>query len=142
MHRVLFKVAAALAALSVLFGAFGAHLLKKHLLAEDLNGYHTAVTYQMTHAIALFIAGLLYKHYRNPKLIWAGYFFIAGILFFSGSIYLRLLFNFLQLGFGNTVIMLAPLGGILLFVGWVLIFLIIPDKKYVYPNKHRRDIES
>ncbi len=130
MHRVFIKTGSVLAGLSVLFGAFGAHLLKKHLSVDDLSSYHTAVTYQMTHAIGLFIAGMLYRHYRNKKVVWGGYFFMAGIFFFSGSIYLRLLFNFLQLGFGRQIIMLAPLGGVLFVLGWLCIFLSVPSIKF------------
>jgi uncharacterized membrane protein YgdD (TMEM256/DUF423 family) len=136
MHRVLFKVAALLATLSVMLGAFGAHLFKRHLSAEDLSSFNTAVTYQMTHAIGIFIAGILFKHYLNQRLIWAGYFFTAGVLLFSGSIYSRLLFNFLQLGYGNKIIMLAPLGGVLFMLGWVLVFIAVPSKRHVV-YKHR-----
>lgn len=138
MHRVLFKVASILAALSVLFGAFGAHLLKKHLSADDLNGYHSAVSYQMMHAIAIFIAAIMYRHYKAKKVIWAGYFFISGILFFSGSIYLRLWFNFLHATWGSQVIMFAPVGGLLFMLGWIFIFLSVPLKKRYAENDEER----
>jgi uncharacterized membrane protein YgdD (TMEM256/DUF423 family) len=54
---------------------------------------------------------------------------MLGILFFSGSIYLRLLFNYLQLDWGRIVIMFAPVGGILFTLGWVFILSSIPKKK-------------
>lgn len=136
---MLFKVASIMAALSVLFGAFGAHLLKRHLSADDLSSYHTAVTYQMTHAIGLFIAGMLYKHYRSKKLIWSGYCFIAGILFFSGSIYSRLLFNFLQLKYGGKIIMLAPLGGVLFMLGWVFVLISIPPRVHTLTHNSEKE---
>lgn len=134
MHRVFFKVASVLAALSVMLGAFGAHLLKKHLSAEDLNGYHTAVNYQMIHAIGLFIVGMMYRHYKTKKNILAGYFFILGTFFFCGSIYLRLLFNAVELSFGRYTIMFAPVGGLFFMLGWIFILLSIPTKKRYAEN--------
>jgi uncharacterized membrane protein YgdD (TMEM256/DUF423 family) len=129
MHRLFFRTASILAAVAVVFGAFGAHLLKKYLPVDDLTGYHTAVGYQMTHALGIFIAGIIYRFYRSKGLIWAGYCFMLGIMFFSGSIYLRLLFNYLQLDWGRIVIMFAPLGGTLFALGWIFILFSIPSRK-------------
>ena len=129
MHKLFFRAASIFKAVAVIFGAFGAHLLKRHLSADDLTGYHTAVDYQMTHAVGIFIAGIIYRFYNGRTLIWAGYCFVLGILFFSGSIYLRLLFNYLQLDWGRIVIMFAPVGGILFTLGWVFILSSIPKKK-------------
>ena len=134
MHKLFFRAASIFAAIAVVFGAFGAHLLKKYLPADDLAGYHTAVGYQMTHAVGIFIAGIIYRFYKNIRLIWAGYCFMLGILFFSGSIYLRLLFNHLQLDWGRIVIMFAPLGGILFTLGWIFILISIPVRKRLAKN--------
>lgn len=134
MHKLFFRAASVLAAIAVVFGAFGAHLLKKHLTVDDLAGYHTAVGYQMTHAIGIFIAGIFYRFYKSKRLIWAGYSFMLGILFFSGSIYLRLVFNYLQLDWGRIVIMFAPLGGTLFALGWIFILFSIPPKKRLPEN--------
>lgn len=130
MHRVFYQIASILAALAVLFGAFGAHLLKKHLSAEDLASFHTGVTYQMTHSIGVFIVGMMYRHYKTKFIIWAGYFFITGIFLFSGSIYSRILFDYMGLDYGRHIIMLAPVGGIAFVLGWILIPISLPLRKY------------
>lgn len=139
MHRLFFKVASTLAALSVMLGAFGAHLLKKQLSPDDLSSYQTAVSYQMIHAIGIFIVGMMYRHYKTKKNEWAAYFFILGTLFFCGSIYLRLLFNAIQLDFGKQIIMLAPVGGIFFMLGWIFVGLSIPSRRRYVENAEKED---
>src|SRR3954469_13420762 len=78
------------AAIAVAFGAFGAHALKEKLSEHYLAIWETAVQYQMFHALALIAIGIL----MSPALFgavtqlnWAGYLILAGIFFFSGSLY-------------------------------------------------------
>jgi uncharacterized membrane protein YgdD (TMEM256/DUF423 family) len=125
----MFKMAALLMAMAVTLGAFGAHLLKKLLTPSLLEGYQTATYYQMIHAIAIFIAGFLYKQYRNKKLWLAGQLFFFGILCFSGSIYARVGLSFAgytSLGLFNLV---TPLGGVLFILGWLWLMFSIPSRK-------------
>ena len=127
MHRRFLKIGALVLGVAVVLGAFGAHLLKPYLSVDLLAGYQTATLYQMVHGIGIFIAGLLYKHYHNKKIRIAGYLFLFGILFFSGSIYLRVVIGFFgikSLGLFNLV---TPLGGLLFMAGWLLIFISIPS---------------
>jgi uncharacterized membrane protein YgdD (TMEM256/DUF423 family) len=125
MHRRFLKIGALLMGVAVVLGAFGAHLLKPYLSVDLLAGYQTATLYQMVHGIGIFIAGILYKHYHNKKILIGGYLFLCGIFFFSGSIYLRVVIGFLgikSLGLFNLV---TPLGGILFMAGWLFMFISI-----------------
>ena len=133
MHRRMFRTAALLMAIAVTLGAFGAHLLKKLLTPTLLEGYQTATYYQMIHAIAIFIAGFLYKQYHDKKMWLAGQLFFFGILCFSGSIYARVVLSFAgytSLGLFNLV---TPLGGVLFILGWLWLLFSIPGKS---TNKH------
>lgn len=124
----MFRTGALLMAIAVTLGAFGAHLLKKLLTPSLLEGYQTATYYQMIHAIAIFIAGLLYKQYHDKKMWLAGQLFFFGILCFSGSIYARVVLSFAgytSLGLFNLV---TPLGGVLFILGWLWLFFSIPGK--------------
>ncbi len=103
---------AVLAAIAVVLGAFGAHALKDSLLESgQLENWHTAVRYQMWHALALVLYGL-FRQGREGRWVPAWCFLIGGALF-SGSIYC------LCFGMATAVMgPLTPLGGALLIVGW------------------------
>lgn len=115
--RTILITGAILALLAVLFGAFGAHGLKKLVDATSINSFTTAVRYQMYHAMACLFLGLLpVLSYKIKKRIFI--FFLAGVLLFSGSIYLLVIddvigFSFSSIGF------LTPLGGLCLILGWI-----------------------
>lgn len=98
--------------LSVALGAFGAHALKNSLDAYGRDIYEKAVLYQMFHALALLAVGLLQKFY--PQLSWqlAGWGFLAGIVLFSGSLYLLAVTGTKWLG------AVTPFGGVAFLVGW------------------------
>lgn len=100
-------------ALAVGFGAFGAHALADFLESTGRAGtYETAVKYHFYHSILLIILGLLSEKIsiRLPV-----YFVAAGILLFSGSLYLLIFTGISQLG------MITPLGGVSFIAGWLLI---------------------
>ncbi|SES02424.1 DUF423 domain-containing protein [Psychrobacillus sp. OK032] len=115
----LFIIAGAINAfLAVAFGAFGAHALKEKLSEKYLAIWETAVQYQMFHALALIAIGIL----MSSKLIGsvsslntAGYLILAGIILFSGSLYVLSLTGIGVLG------AITPIGGVAFLVGWILI---------------------
>jgi len=129
MHRGYIKLGAFIAALSVIFGAFGAHLLKKYLSSDALATFQTGVSYQFYHSLGLLITGILLKRYPNNMIMWSGRLFMLGIIFFSGSLYLLALvegFKGMDLGaFG----LLTPIGGLMFLGGWIALAMGIPNSK-------------
>ena len=102
--------------LAVAFGAFGAHGLKAILSPEMLVVYKTAVTYQMWHALGLGLIALLAAQNPDNKHIHnAGWLMFAGIILFSGSLYLLSITGLKWLG------MITPLGGLCFLGAWGLL---------------------
>lgn len=118
MNKKFLAIAAWLGALSVALGAFGAHTLKAYLTPQSLTTFETGVRYQFYHVFALALAGLLYKPYPNKKIKLAGNLFMAGILFFSGSLYVLSILgaeNFKWIG------AITPMGGVFFIAGWIFL---------------------
>lgn len=122
MHKDFIKTGALLAALSIILGAFGAHALKEIFTGGILQVFETAVRYQMYHAFALLIVGILYKEFANKQILLAGYFFIAGIVLFSGSLYALCCIEYQQLSSLLWIGAITPLGGLCFITGWLLLF--------------------
>lgn len=102
--------------LAVAFGAFGAHGLKARLDAAALSAFQTAVQYQFYHTLALLgVAILLQRASAKGLLMWSGYSFVAGILLFSGSLYI------IALGGPRWLGPVTPLGGLAFMFGWLLL---------------------
>ena len=102
--------------LAVAFGAFGAHALKSKISAEMLDVYKTGVQYQMYHAPALIVVALLIKSFPDNNLfVLSGWFFVAGIILFSGSLY------GLSIGGIKALGPVTPFGGLSFLMGWVLL---------------------
>jgi uncharacterized membrane protein YgdD (TMEM256/DUF423 family) len=99
--------------LGVAFGAFGAHALRSRLTPEMLAVFETAVRYQMYHALALLLTAAAIGRVGDARLLMmAGWFFTAGIVLFSGSLYALALTGVTILG------AITPLGGLALLAGW------------------------
>lgn len=114
MTRFFLVVAAILGGFSVAAGAFGAHALKEKLSEQAISIFETAARYQMYHALALLLVALLLSRAETAQstLIAAGVSFIAGVVFFSGSLYALSFTGIKWLG------AIAPLGGVGFLVGW------------------------
>ncbi|WP_430612295.1 DUF423 domain-containing protein [Flavobacterium sp. JP2137] len=112
---------------AVIFGAFGAHALKKIFNDDQLKNFETAVKYQMYHALVLVAIGLSSLP-PSDYLTYAIRCFIWGTLLFSLSIYSLTLSSAL-----NKKIKLlgpvTPIGGLLLVAGWTLLFLLFISSK-------------
>ncbi|HEX3927287.1 MAG TPA: DUF423 domain-containing protein [Gemmatimonadales bacterium] len=107
-------IGALFGALGVILGAFGAHALKTRLDAHLLGVYETAVRYQMYHAFALLASAWLLS--RNaPGAAAAAWCFVAGVVVFSGSLYLLVATG--QNWWGAV----TPIGGLALIAGWLLL---------------------
>jgi len=109
-NRIALKIAGVLGFLGVALGAFGAHGLKNILSANDTATiWQTAVLYHLLHSVSG-----LWASERRPLVVWI---WAAGVLFFSGSLYVLAVTNLRWLG------AITPLGGLLLLAGWaILIF--------------------
>lgn len=106
---------AVFAATAVGAGAFGAHALKTIVNPPMLAVYETAVRYQMYHALGLFIVTWLCRETSDRWAANAGWLFCAGILLFSGSLYIVALAGISWMG------AVTPLGGLAFIVGWLCI---------------------
>ncbi len=114
MSRHFFTLGAVLAGLAVMAGAFGAHALAGYVSEARLGTFQTGVTYHMYHGIALMITGWISRT-EPQRFKLAGYCFLAGILFFSGSLYLLVLTDTGWLG------AVTPIGGLLFIAGWLIL---------------------
>ena len=116
MATTLFRLAAILCFLAVGLGAFGAHALKATLQESGmLDVWNKAVLYHLVHAVALIALALPGAGNRA-----AYYLIVAGILFFSGSLYVMALTNVRWLG------AITPIGGLCFLAGWA--WLVISPK--------------
>ncbi len=127
MHKIFLKTAVITGALSVMLGAFAAHGLKQILSLQNLQIFETAVRYQFYHVFALLAVGILYKEYPGKFLQWAGYLFIAGIILFSGSLYLLCYVKHNELPL-NWLGAITPFGGAAFITGWVCVFIGLTKK--------------
>ncbi len=98
-------------------GAFGAHGLKNLVGPALLDVWHTAVLYQLIHTLAILLLIGLASYANDTALRWAGRLFAAGIVIFSGSLYVLVLTNIKWLG------AITPLGGICFLAGWLCLIL-------------------
>ena len=108
------------AVVAVALGAFGAHALKEKLTEHYLAIWETAVQYQMFHAIGLIVVGILMSTSLlgpSTQLSWAGYLILAGIIIFSGSLYVLSLSGIGILG------AITPIGGVAFIIGWIMLIL-------------------
>jgi uncharacterized membrane protein YgdD (TMEM256/DUF423 family) len=112
-----FLVIGALAmALGVILGAFGAHGLKNKLTPDLLAVYHTGVEYHLYHALGLILVGVLINQFPQVSgLQLGGWLLLAGILIFSGSLYVLAISGVRWLG------AITPIGGLTFIAGWVWI---------------------
>lgn len=124
MEKKFFSLGAIFAGLAVATGAFGAHGLENMVSAERLLTWEKAVRYQMYHAFALFfVAWAIVQWREQTKLLAnASWFFIIGIILFSGSLYTLVLMDTLTVA-GINLAYLTPLGGVAFVVGWFMLLI-------------------
>ncbi|MBD0295248.1 MAG: DUF423 domain-containing protein [Flavisolibacter sp.] len=123
MQKTFLVLASLLAGLGVILGAFGAHGLKKIVGPETVSTYQTGVQYQMYHAFALIVAGILYERFQNNFITYSGVFFLVGIILFSGSLYLLASLKAMNKVGLSGVGILTPIGVIFFIIGWILLLI-------------------
>lgn len=116
LDRLFVFLGALNAAVAVALGAFGAHALKARLPAELLAVYHTGNQYHFFHALGLMLVGLAANRWADSALLkGSGWLMLAGIVLFSGSLYLLSFTGQRWLG------AVAPLGGLAFITAWILL---------------------
>ena len=128
MQKIYLVIGILLAGLAVGLGAFGAHGLKKVVSAEDVATYQTGVQYQMYHAFALLFVGILSGRIYNGHVSYAGVLFTAGIILFSGSLYLIVSLHAMSKAVPKMIGILTPIGGLMFILGWICMLIGILKK--------------
>ena len=123
MHKIFLILGTVLGGLAVALGAFGAHGLKKLVPPETVATYQTGVQYQMYHALALILVGMLTERTANSFLNYSGLLFLGGVVFFSGSLYLIVSMQAMNKAIPTYIGIITPLGGLLFIIGWILLLL-------------------
>jgi uncharacterized membrane protein YgdD (TMEM256/DUF423 family) len=114
MDRLFMIVGALFAFIGVAAGAFGAHALKPRLPSDLFDIFEVGVRYQMIHALGLLAVAWAITRWPFRPVEVAGWLFIAGIVIFSGSLYLLSLTGVRWLG------AITPIGGVAFLAGWAL----------------------
>jgi uncharacterized membrane protein YgdD (TMEM256/DUF423 family) len=114
--RLFVTIAALAMTLAVVLGAFGAHALKARITPAQLGVWHTAVQYHLVHALGLFVvAALCHVWPGEASVRLAGWMMAAGIVLFSGSLYVLVVTDVNWLG------AITPLGGVAFITAWLLL---------------------
>ncbi len=129
-RSTIIRLTAVSGALSVGLGAFAAHGLEKLVSPQYLETFTTGVRYQFYHTLAIGLAACLdrFPGMRSRRIRLAVWLWSAGILLFSGSLYLLSIREVIP---GLPVAVLGPitpLGGLLLIGGWLILFLSVTDR--------------
>jgi uncharacterized membrane protein YgdD (TMEM256/DUF423 family) len=127
MKRKIVLTGAFIGMLAIILGAFGAHLLKKWLSVDQLNTFEVGVRYQMYHALFLFFLSTR-KELAEKTLKTIYSLVVAGVVLFSGSIYL-LVTKELTVFDSKIIVFATPLGGFLLILAWLILFVTILRRK-------------
>ncbi|MBS1747183.1 MAG: DUF423 domain-containing protein [Bacteroidetes bacterium] len=121
MNKTFLITAAFLGAVAVMLGAFGAHGLKSRMAPDAFEVFETAVKYQFYHVFALLAVAMLSGFIPSGNLLqWSGRLFIAGIILFSGSLYLLSYFKMTGNSSMNWLGAITPFGGLCFIAGWIL----------------------
>jgi uncharacterized membrane protein YgdD (TMEM256/DUF423 family) len=119
MHKGFLQLAAALGALSVALGAFGAHALRRHATEAAVNIFETGVRYQFYHVFALALTAIIFRDFSNKWMLWSGNLFVTGIILFSGSLYLLTYIKASAKTGLEWVGIITPFGGLAFIAGWI-----------------------
>ena len=112
-----FAAGAVMCGLGVLLGAFGAHGLRDRVTPEMLAVFETGVRYHLVHGLALLAVAWATTRWPNAWITASGWLFVAGIVIFSGSLYLLSITGVRWLG------AITPIGGLCFVAGWFILAL-------------------
>lgn len=121
MDKKIVATGALMGMVAIILGAFGAHALKKILTPELLATFETGVRYQIYQAFFLLLLPTFkILTEKTKKTIF--YLVVVGVILFSGSIY-GLATNYLTPFDFKTIGFITPIGGLLIIIGWAMVFL-------------------
>ena len=112
MQHLFFAFGSGFALIAVVTGAFAAHALKSRLSPEMFQIFEVAVRYQMYHALGLIAVAWASTQWSSQLITASGWLFVAGIVIFSGSLYILSLTGVRWLG------AITPIGGAAFIIGW------------------------
>lgn len=116
ISRVFLLLGSLNAMLAVMLGAFGAHGLKKFMTVDMLAVFSTGVQYHFYHALGLLVVGLIASQLpASLQIKWSGWLMFAGIVLFSGSLYVLAVTGLRWLG------AITPLGGVCFILAWAML---------------------
>ena len=121
------KIGIILCAISVILGAFSAHLLKDILSNNTLTSFQTGVRYQFLHALIIIVLSLSFDKFKNKILIRSLWLFLIGIILFSFSIYILSIQTILEINL-NFLGPVTPIGGLILISAWINLLFSIRKK--------------
>ncbi len=120
MFKIFIAIGGLNALIAVALGAFGAHGLEGKLSSRMLEVFETGVRYHFYHALGLIIVGLVAAHLpESPLLKSSGWLMLAGIVLFSGSLYVLSTTGIKWLG------AITPFGGMAFIVAWLLLVIAV-----------------
>lgn len=120
ISKLFIVLGATMTMLGVILGAFGAHALKSRIPADLMTVFQTGVQYHFYHALGLIMIGIIAFHLPQSGLLkWSGWTMFAGIILFSGSLYVLALTNIKWLG------AITPLGGTAFIISWLLVIVAV-----------------
>jgi len=122
MNRKIILTASLFGFTAVVFGAFGAHMLKESISPSALDIWNKGVSYQFYHVFALLFLST-FARFKNKLVNLSYIFFTAGIVSFSGSLYLLATREIFSFGFVKFIGPITPLGGLFFILGWIMLFL-------------------
>ncbi|MEO8766532.1 MAG: DUF423 domain-containing protein [Ginsengibacter sp.] len=123
MHKGFLKTAAWFGFFSVALGAFAAHSLRQYISEYAVSIFETGARYQFYHVFALLACGILYREFQNKFIKTAGKLFIAGIVLFSGSLYVLTFIKGIVIAGYDWIGAITPIGGLCFIAGWVCLFI-------------------
>ncbi|MCO4292329.1 DUF423 domain-containing protein [Solitalea sp. MAHUQ-68] len=123
MQKQVLMTAAFFGALAVGLGAFGAHGLKPLLNDYQIAIWEKGIQYQFYHTIVILVLAFYPKISVKSSFLRAVWFFIAGIILFSGSLYFLAIKDIIGLENAKWIGIVTPIGGIAFILGWLSIFI-------------------
>jgi uncharacterized membrane protein YgdD (TMEM256/DUF423 family) len=133
LQKKLFQLSCILIGIAVILGAFGAHGLKDAVSETYITTFKTGVHYQFIHSFGILILALSLRRLNQEVVQLVYKFFLAGIIMFSGSLYLIVLIQALHIENNLGVIgLITPLGGLCFISGWF--FLAVKGYKQIDRN--------